>query len=60
MAGWSTLDGAKTEGVETGPSDFFLATGADARRAHGEFAELRAQRFNSVGAAVIGKACDYV
>jgi hypothetical protein len=40
------------DGVEQPAGDYLLATGADARRAHGELAELRAQRFKSVGGSV--------
>jgi integrase len=51
-----TLDGVKAEIVESGPADFFLATGADARRTYGELAELRAQRLKGVGGSVFKRA----
>ena len=45
-----TLDGAEAQIAESG--DFFLATGADARRTNGELAELRALRLTRVGGRV--------
>jgi hypothetical protein len=51
-----TLDGTEAEILVAGQFDFFLATGADARRTYGELAELRAQRLKGVGGSVFKRA----
>src|SRR5690242_7654975 len=51
-----TLDGVEVEVAVAGGFDFFLATGADARRTYGELAELRAQRLKGVGGSVFKRA----
>jgi integrase len=52
-----TLDGVEVEVAVAGPFDFFLATGAAARRAIGELNELRAQRLKIVGGSVFKRPC---
>jgi hypothetical protein len=50
------LGGAELQLAESGPSDFHLATGADARRLYGDLAELRALRLKQVGGSVYKRA----
>ena len=47
-----TLDGREVQIVESGPADFYLATGEHARRLHGDLAELRALRYKRAGGRV--------
>jgi integrase len=47
-----TLDGREVEIAEAGPADFLFATGEDARRLHGDLAELHALRHKRAGGRV--------
>jgi hypothetical protein len=47
-----TLSGSEAQIAESGPADFHMVTGADARRLYGDLAELRALRLKRAGGRV--------